>query len=310
MSITLSKGAETLTIDTPRWGYECAVHCLIYQRRLANGTYAFRDDGSSYDWRTCRATWLAPKATIESMAQWFRYYTSARGETFNLELGGIATGFFPFGPDKGDLGTFEVRVIDVQQDGWLISPLGYAEITVEMVMVSAPAYVLPTEYAEGTLEIGPVSGLRWPEGGYKPQATLGLRTDVSRSGGPYTTDFTDDTDSWESEWVQRCNQGKAAALMSYLCGAGRAAEVTIRAPARHYPFGVEQHAVSDEAGLFTARLTLGEESGTQIVMRHIEHEHWEIPLRWWMQGTQTYYGIDVDADTGMTVEATSGYAYA
>ena len=58
--------------------------------------------------------------------------------------------FFPFGPDKGDVGNFECRILNRMPTGVLDNPWLYFGNEVEMVMVSAPQYAIPVPVDQET----------------------------------------------------------------------------------------------------------------------------------------------------------------
>jgi hypothetical protein len=205
---------------------------------------------------------------------------TSRGETINLALGTTATGFFPFGPDKGDLGTFTVRILSFREMPWGMSPYGYVPIEIEMVMVTAPVYEIGSGRSEGVLQIGTVSTLRWPDPGYTPEPEYVVSHNLSRNGTPYVEDMGKVRDRYTSEFTLPCCTSNAALVASYLTVTGRGGDITVVPGSNAYMFGVTEH--SSGAGTYTTRLVLGNENGTDLVMKNVSWDLWEIPLKFWM----------------------------
>jgi hypothetical protein len=82
-----------------------------------------------------------------------------------------------------------------------------------------------------------------------------------------------------SSWTQPCNQSKAAALVNHIQNVARGADITITAPDNFYLFGCE----NGSANAYTCNLAAGDQSETILTMTHINHNRWDIPLRFWMQ---------------------------
>jgi hypothetical protein len=213
--------------------------------------------------------------------------TAMRGETVQMQLGATATGFFPFGPDKGDLGTFTVRILSWTDGPRLYEPLGYATVDVEMVMVTAPSYTPGAATSEGTLQVGTVTTLRYPQqdSDVDPLGQYRTRSDLTRSGAPYVWDLSYAADRWISEWAQPMNSLNAAALTAFLISAsGRGSEIDIVSGDGSFLFGIEQTEQINwlGGGTYTAKLILGDEDGTTLKLTAVDVNRWVLPLRWWM----------------------------
>jgi hypothetical protein len=162
-----------------------------------------------------------------------------------------------------------------------MQPYGYVPVEIEMVMVTAPSYSIGGGRTEGTLQIGTVTGLRWPDPGYSPTTDYSLSHVLTRSGAPYVEDTGKTDDRYVSEFTTLLCTANAENLASYMINTGRGGNITVVPGANTYMFGVTEHGGTG-AGTYVTRLILGNENGTDIVMRHVEWDRWEIPLKFWM----------------------------
>jgi hypothetical protein len=266
----------------PLWGYAVDFGMNVHVTRLANGKYRLFDAGAALDSTACKFRLQAHKYPMGLLSAYIR--TEWRGATVSLELGSTPTGFYPAGPKFGDVGTFTGTITESDPSGWLQSPWGYVErgIVFNVVGTPASAYTPPAQVSEGSFQIGSVSGLKWPDPGFSPVTEYGNGYNVSRSGLAYCEDNGRGRDTWTAEWVQLCNQSKACALDAFLRGSGRGANTTILSPVNGYLFGTD-NAESDGHGEYVTNLINGNESGTVLTWKHIRFNHWEIPLKYWMQ---------------------------
>jgi hypothetical protein len=278
-TLTFANGSNSVTVNRPQYGYTAQAHFQIVLSQAETGAYSLWDNGASYDYRTCKAAkWLLPASQKNLLNEFFRNAAEGRAEPITMALGSSPTGFFPFGPDLGDMGTFTVEVVSRNQSGLLYKPYKWFQDEFELVMVSAPSYSLPTRIAQGKFQIGSVSGLRYP--GFKPVASYAFQVDLTRSGVPAALDAGSAGDSWETGFDQTCNQSMAAALVAYLA-ANRQNDITVVAPADYYAFGMDQGA----GGTYTS-LFLGTNHSDQETVLDITHDafnQFTIPLNWWMK---------------------------
>jgi len=255
------------------------------------------DDGSTYDYRVCRLTiqgdTIAARAypvdVIYALFDELKY--AFRGETITIDLGTHPTGFYPSGPDKGDVGTFTARILSAKPSGWRRAPWSYADIELEMVILSTPSYSLPSAVSEGSLQIGSISGLRWPDPGFAPTTEYGYSHVLTRSGAPQIMDMGKRRDRWETSFSLPVNQPNAGQLAAYLV-AQRGADTTIIADENSHPFGTETDVQWGGsflgAGQWVANLTNGNQNDTVISWNHVRHNQWDVKLQYWMKGMIPY----------------------
>lgn len=281
-TMTFSVGVYSITLRTPAWGYTVEYKLNTRIQWLASGQPRIWDNGSTYDHRIFRGKIDLDETDANLFFEWYREYRLGRAQDVSLALGATSTGFYPFGPDYGDVGTFSVRILKITPSGMQMEPFRYSSVDLEMVCVTHPAFSLPAVRSEGTFSIGGVSGLRYPQGGFNPEMRLAVGSDLTQSGAPTVADLSAHSDSWVTSWTQQANQPNAAAIMAELVGAGRGEDQTIVAPAHYWMFG-QYRANVNGSGTYTANLVSGDEGGMSVEITHVEHEQWEIPLKYWMQ---------------------------
>ncbi len=160
----------------------------------------------------------------------------ARGVTGSIVLD-AGSGFFPFGPDLGDAGTFGARMTRLDPSPPLEEPWLYFRNTVEFVMTSNPAYGLPAEQDEGDLQIGGITGLRYPPTFPEPSIEYAQTTPLTRDGTPYTLDKQPADDKYETTLPMVLRHNKAAALVNHMVVTVRDNNVTIVDAGNGYLFG-------------------------------------------------------------------------
>jgi len=296
-SFRITVGGTTLRIPLPTWGYAVDYHMPIHVTRAASGEPRMWDDGSTYDYRVCRLTiqgdTIAARAypvdVIYALFDELKY--AFRGETITIDLGTHPTGFYPSGPDKGDVGTFTARILSAKPSGWRRAPWSYADIELEMVILSTPSYSLPSAVSEGSLQIGSISGLRWPDPGFAPTTEYGYSHVLTRSGAPQIMDMGKRRDRWETSFSLPVNQPNAGQLAAYLV-AQRGADTTIIADENNHPFGTETDVQWGGsflgAGQWVANLTNGNQNDTVISWNHVRHNQWDVKLQYWMKRMVPY----------------------
>lgn len=234
--ITLVLDGTSFTLPAPEWGYTVStVSALRLVPKLPRG-YTVWDDGAAYDYRVCKCSWMLNASDTAVLATIARESIYGRGNTISMSLP-VNSGFYPFGPDWGDAGTFTVRILEFSQGKQLEEPYGHYNPKLAMICVTHPAYTLPSAIAEGDLTIGGVSNLRWPPDWPDASAQYDVGTQVTRGGVPYSVDKM--TNRYESAFGMICNHSNAAALINHLVATVRSASIVITAPANTTPFGIE-----------------------------------------------------------------------
>lgn len=310
-TITFTAGGQYITVQKPWYGYEVSVHMPIITAEKYPFGYEFRDlfsDGSK-DYRVLHtAKFMLPAAQKSDLNDFFRSAQLGRCETVTLSLGATPSGFFPFGPDQGDVGDFTLHLIDRVQGGQLWEPWKYWQDDLSFVMVSAPGYSPAAGASQGTVSIGTVSGLLYPQDGFRPVSHYNHRTDLSVSGVPHSVDGVESGDGWETAWDQVCNTGNAAALIAYLTGAsGRAQAIDLTVGSDGYPYGMDK----GDSGVYNSQFLGSERTGSEIVLRvrHDGYNRFTIPLSFWLNSRLSIGGGWQDTDgAGVILQDTDGAA--
>jgi hypothetical protein len=150
-------------------------------------------------------------------------------------------------------------------------------------MVSGSTANNPTSGdSQGGVDIAGVTGLMYPQNGFKPVSNYNHRTDISRTGTPYSIDGLTSSDSWETTFDLQCNDYKASELIRALSDSatGRAGDVSMFFPNYSYPFGMDQGS----GGNYSGKLLGSERTKNEVIIktRHDRYGQWTIPLSFWM----------------------------
>ncbi len=265
--ITFTHGAHSVVINNPEWSYIPSVHMAFEIIELHTG-YSLWNNGIALDYRTCSIdrTILSAAEAIALDA----FILAHRGDTIDMDIG-TASNFFPFMPDKGDTGTFTVKILDRKFGQF--DQFNQFSKSFDLLMVSAPAYSLPSVFHQGNFQIGSVNGLMFPQLGIDPAVGYGITHGVTYGGDYGMVDVGRNV--FTTTFTQRCNKGLAAQLLAYLTGAtGRFQDVQIVAPSGYYAFGPS----NGSSGTYTGKMIQN-----TIECRHLDFEEFEIPLSFWMR---------------------------
>lgn len=274
MTISISTIYSTVYIDPPAWGYRVDINMYIKMVQTRSGWKLF-DGGKQYDYRICTIPkCLLNKTQTENLTTFLNTEYQGRNQELSVQLG-VNSGFYMFGPDKGDSYLFNCRIIDRKQTTLLYDPWMHTEGAFEFHLIELPEtpYELPEQVFEGNLSIGNISNLKWPQSGIKLNTRYGL---LQTSGhGEYVESIDVKTNIYDSEFTIECNQSNAAALVDFLCSDnGRAYDINIVAPENMYLFGVE----NGHDKTFTTKLLMN-----KISITHNNNEQFSIPLKFWMK---------------------------
>jgi len=240
--------------------------------------YGTFDASTTYDMRKCLgASFDLTQSAMDDLADLLRDTDKGRGEDLTLQLG-TTSGFFPFGPDKGDTGDFTVRVTNFTPGGQRHKPWLYWGPTLDMVMVSNPAYSVSDDMDDGQLQVGTVTGLRYPQAGYRQSIDYAVQNTVTWDSTGHSLDMGANADGYESDCTFSGNTGKMGALVAYLVGTARGNDnVSFVASANNYPFGVDMGG----SGSFTVQFlyTAREDDRVKLRMNHVSFDQWTLDTR-------------------------------
>lgn len=243
--ITLAYSGISRDVTPPEYPYTSTLRLPFEYFRGFDGSYTAFDNGAAYDTRICECTFLFDATDRNAFETFFT--GTPRGQTLSLTT---VSGFYPFGPDKGDSGTFTARILSAEPTGQLLAPWKHWRVSLTLAMVSAPAYSLPTEISDGSMSLGSVSGVKYPQDGFEVDTSYGLNTIFTQGGDVYTYDFGTSADSYETTMQINGNHTKIAAIVNYLASTSRTNNFTLTAATGQYPFG---YAKGDNTS-FTVKL--------------------------------------------------------
>jgi len=264
-------GGTTIEIPVPEYPYSVRVQMPITVSEPGDASVDTFDSGVAYDLRQCMCDIKCTAAEADALVALIRTTSrNAVNPAFTIQMN-TGSGFYPFGPDKGDVGPFAANIRIENVDGVGSAPYLYHTVRLVITKSTAtyPAYTLPTQIAEGLVEIGSVSGLRFPPEWLKPTQRIGIDTTIRWGGNWNEQSAGESSDRFRADAVVVCNQSKAAALVNELTAVVRGVSTTLTVPASAYPFG------SDKAddGEFDVRLT-----SYTLEMLNPRYNQWEIPL--------------------------------
>lgn len=269
-----SKGADSITVETPEYGYTVSVEMRIDIQPAEDNTYPDPwDNGVAYDTRVLECSFLLNKTQSDLLQAFFKTAGRGRCELINIELGTEPTGFYPAGPDKGDVGTFAVQAIDIQQGPALVPFKDWVRTKIKFCIISTPEYTIPEQVEQGNFTIGDVGGLMQSPDGYDITALRNFS--ATRTTVAYFVDGATSGDTWENSFTQRANASSMAALLNYLTGPdGRNQDISIVAPSGFYIFGGEQGG----AGTYNTKLLKN-----VLTVTHERYDGFSLPLSFWMK---------------------------
>jgi hypothetical protein len=237
-TITFRFGASTdYTVKNPQWGYSTIIDLPFEIEKLDNGDYSIWDNGINFDIRKCKCTFMLSLAQANTLLTALTTNSVGRAATLTLMLG-TNSGFYPFGPDKGDSGNFTIRVLNFKPLSSIGHPADFFPIEIEFQNISTyPAYSMPAELQEGDLQIGTITGLRYPQGMHEQNFEFGIKPIITQGSEVYNIDSASNSDSYDSQMGMSLCYNKAAALIEHLTATVRASTLSIIPPANSYLFG-------------------------------------------------------------------------
>lgn len=284
MSITLAtiapQAAASVTIKQPYFGYSTAIRMDLRYSRTTTG-YKIGDN-STADVRICEIpTWLLDATDALALSEFFNNVEKGRGNNFTIALGANASGFFPFGPDKGDKNTFTCSLLEFDRKGVQLNPFLQHLNSIKLVYVSGPsaAYTPPTAEAEGSLEIGTVTTLRNVQTFPQVLQEQSIIREVSRGGVVSSVDLGTTGDYVETALDLELRPGNCAALIAYLLSA-RGGDITVTTPANTWLFGMP----NDYMGTYTTKLL-----SPELKITHDNFNLFKMQIKLWMKSNNTLH---------------------
>jgi len=195
-------------------------------------------------------------------------------------------GWFPFGPDYGDYGTYQVHVLNVKPSPQLMEPFLWWEIEIEIAYISGPTptFALPTPVDYGTLQIGTVATLRYPESTFQSTANIGINEAILFGGNVGAVDKGAYADAWRTKFDLQGTRSKITELINYLVTVPRDttnktySPISIVTVDNQFMFGLEGAAADDDGGnTYSAQLL-----SKEILITHIDFDLYNVTLEFLM----------------------------
>lgn len=259
-----------IDFEQPEFGYKTEIRRAIESVESETGIELI-DNGVEFDTRVCKVPrfLLDTGVNASGISEWISTFAGGMGKVLDLILGETHTGFFPFGPDYGDAGTFQVIVSEKRFTGILQAPYLHFGMELEMVLQSTHSRVPINEIAEGNLQLGEVAGLMYPQESINNPYEYGLKTEIGAAGH---VEFSDNSwNKYNSEFVLRCNTSKAAAVANYFSEVARSTAFNMITGANFYMLGIDREGVVGNT--YSVKQT-----DSTIVITHVGHEHFNISL--------------------------------
>ena len=269
-------------IDTPQYDYTTTIPIALLHTALEPRNYGIWDNGSANDGaRICEAIFQMNATLTNTLLEIINDQNKGRGVSVVLKLG-TNSGFYPFGPDRGDSGNFDIRLISiksppVQSDPWL-----YFSTRLVFSEESNPSYSLPSEVDEGKLQIGTITGLRYPPDFPNSQTDYNFSTQLTYDGTAFTVDKL--TDGFVTTLNMVLRHNKAAALINHLMVTVRGNDLNIITQGNNYVFGRENGA----SGVYSCQWL---NESTSIT--HVRYDQFAFGLNFSLKVNNIYDEVDL-----------------
>lgn len=265
--ISLSYGGTEVIFSAPEVGYLLELRMPFDFIKLDDKSFDSRDEGIQYDKRLSKHTFYL--TTSEQSALNTLINTTARGKSLVLTLPS-GSGFFPFGPDKGDEGVFTVAATFDSTPMIQLAPFRYFKCNMTFSNVGVyPAYSLPTQIPEGPFTIGTIADCRMPQSLFAPKQEYAISVEFTESNRAEYIDRGSGGDNATTQFNLQCNESKCAALLNYLTHTARAGTFTITTADSFYIFGSD-HGSDDT---YTVRMI-----SNMITVKHVRYNEFELSL--------------------------------
>ena len=286
----------SVDVNRPSYPYDVEIHMPIAITQAADGSYPdngffdplneAQDTLGTYDYRILTSSlWRMPADQKTSLNAFMRDLRMGRAENMVMKLGSAYTGFYPFGPDKGENGNFTVRELSRYQSGVQMAPFKWFEDTIAFVMTGGGGGgVLLSPMAQGELFIGGNAyGLMYPQDGIKPKPIYNFSTGISETGAPNSLDGGIVGDSWETGFDLLCNGYSCSEIITKLTQTYRTLDIPIVVPPNYYMFSADQSA--GLAGSYKAKFLGSERTDKEVILRvtHYGFNQFKIPMNFYMK---------------------------
>ena len=246
---------DTITVKGFNRGYKTLIKYPFDIQELEVGTFTSFDNGAgteNFDIRECMGEIILTAADQQTLNNFLNVTATTSGRAKDLTLDLITdSGFFPFGPDKGDKGPFTVTFQILSSPGIGPTPYKHFRNQVKMVNTGAfPAYTLPSEVGEGGLTIGTITNNRFPIGWFDSDTNYRYDVQVVEGSDSQYIDRGESADNFRTSGELVSNESKAAAVIKHLTQTVRNGTFTLAGGTDFFIFGRDKGS----SGTYTVRL--------------------------------------------------------
>jgi len=266
-NLLLTSSGNFVNISVPIFPYTTEINLPFDFINLDDNSIEIRDEGTKYDKRSCKASFLFPVSEQSNLNTFL--FTTERAKNILLTVPANG-GFFPFGADKGDSNGFTVSIEMINTPSIQQHPYRYFKCEMLFTNVGLyPTYALPTEIDEGLFRIGDIYNLLMPQNLFTPDMHYTISINHTENNSAQYFDRGSLGDNAGTRFILNCNQSKCAAIINYLTNIVRGSTFYIEAQAYYFIFGIDYGAINS----YLVKL-----ASNKIIVRHINYDNFEIEL--------------------------------
>lgn len=234
-------GVVTFEVRKPLFGYRTIIILPFDIQEISNGKWGIFDNGGTNDIRQCEAQFTLTASQTLTLMGALRVDDDGRNREWFINL--LAnSGFFPFGPDKGDVGEFKIAVEIIDRQGIGPAPYKFFRLSLRFTNIGTfPSYTPPTDPDGGAantkFKIGTVANVRFPEQWFQPDTQYADDVQILQGATAKFMNRGESGDRYTTRFTSPMTNAKCANVISYLVGTARAANFTIVTSADYFAFG-------------------------------------------------------------------------
>jgi hypothetical protein len=269
MTIRAPTGSGTsYIISTPVFGYSIDYVMSTKITKAINNQYTIWDNGYVYDHSILNCTWLLNSTDATTLINIFKDTNKARGGVLDFILPSNS-GFYPLGASEHDSGTFTFIVMEYDQQAIIGHPEDYFYVNAKLHETNTiHDYNSIAQSNLGNLQIGTITGLRWPDNYHTPDYKINFVSQITEHDYYFQIDRTSG-DQYEAELPLTLYTGDMGALINHLTTVVRGNAVNIITPDNAYMFGKE-----NGSGTHSCKLIQN-----VITQKHILYNRWTTSLK-------------------------------
>jgi hypothetical protein len=265
--LLLTSSGNFANISVPVFPYTTEINLPFDFINLDDNSIDIRDEGTKYDKRSCKASFLLP--VVEQTNLNALLFNNVRAKNILLTVPSNG-GFFPFGADKGDSNGFTVSIEMINTPSIQQQPFRYFKCEMLFTNVgSYPAYALPTEVDEGLFEFGDVDKLLMPQNMFIPDTKFTISINHTENSSAQYFDRGNLGDNAGTRFILNCNQSKCAAILHFLTNVNRSETFNVTSQDYYYMFGIDYGSGT----VYPVKI-----ASNKIIIRHVNYDNFEIEL--------------------------------